>query len=113
MRIFGIDPGSVRTGYGCVETDGTRHRLVACGVVSGPSRASFPDRLRTIHDGLLDKLRAAIKGAEKIGAGERCLYAWYPDGIGESKLTVKLIERHLGAAVTGRNWNTILKLAEM
>ncbi|HVT48159.1 MAG TPA: crossover junction endodeoxyribonuclease RuvC [Vicinamibacterales bacterium] len=59
MRIFGIDPGSVRTGYGCVETDGTRHRLVACGVVSGPSRASFPDRLRTIHDGLLDKLRAA------------------------------------------------------
>ena len=28
MRIFGIDPGSERTGYGCVETDGRRHRLV-------------------------------------------------------------------------------------
>ena len=26
MRIFGIDPGSERTGYGCVETDGSRHR---------------------------------------------------------------------------------------
>jgi crossover junction endodeoxyribonuclease RuvC len=30
VRIFGIDPGSARTGYGCVETDGTRHRLIAC-----------------------------------------------------------------------------------
>ena len=28
VRIFGIDPGSDRTGYGCVETDGRRHRLV-------------------------------------------------------------------------------------
>jgi len=58
-------------------------------------------------------LRAAIKGAEKVEAGQRCVYAWYPDGIGESKLTAKLIERHLGVAVTGRNWNTVLKLAEM
>ena len=29
VRVFGIDPGSERTGYGCVETDGSRHRLVA------------------------------------------------------------------------------------
>ena len=28
VRIFGIDPGSLRTGYGCVETDGRRHHLV-------------------------------------------------------------------------------------
>ena len=28
VRVFGIDPGSERTGYGCVETDGRRHRLV-------------------------------------------------------------------------------------
>ena len=31
MRIFGIDPGSVRTGYGCVERDGRGLRLVTCG----------------------------------------------------------------------------------
>ena len=36
MRIFGIDPGSVRTGYGCVDTDGTRHRLVICGALAPP-----------------------------------------------------------------------------
>ena len=31
MKIFGIDPGSDRTGYGCVETDGSRHRVVVSG----------------------------------------------------------------------------------
>ena len=28
MRVFGIDPGSERTGYGCVDTDGRVTRLV-------------------------------------------------------------------------------------
>ena len=49
MRIFGIDPGSERTGYGCVETDGRRHQLVACGAITAPPAASFPERLGCIH----------------------------------------------------------------
>jgi crossover junction endodeoxyribonuclease RuvC len=49
LRIFGIDPGSVRTGYGCVDSDGTRHRLVACGAIASSSRLPFPDRLLKIH----------------------------------------------------------------
>ena len=49
MRVFGIDPGSERTGYGCVETDGSRHRLVTCGAISSPAIASFPDKLHRIH----------------------------------------------------------------
>lgn len=49
MRIFGVDPGSARTGYGCIETDGTRHRVVACGALSVPLRAAFADKLRSIH----------------------------------------------------------------
>ncbi len=52
MRIFGIDPGSERTGYGCVESVGSRHRLVACGSLSPPARCAFPDRLHHIHAGL-------------------------------------------------------------
>jgi crossover junction endodeoxyribonuclease RuvC len=59
VKIFGIDPGSVRTGYGCVETDGTRHRLIACGALSAPRGAAFPDKLRAIHDGLERLLRTA------------------------------------------------------
>lgn len=52
MRIFGIDPGSERTGYGCLETDGRRHRLIACGSLSAPATATFPERLLEIHAGL-------------------------------------------------------------
>jgi crossover junction endodeoxyribonuclease RuvC len=49
VRIFGIDPGSERTGYGCVETDGSRHHLVACGVITARGLDAFPERLARIH----------------------------------------------------------------
>jgi crossover junction endodeoxyribonuclease RuvC len=52
VKIFGIDPGSDRTGYGCVERSGSRHRLVICGSLSGPAHASFPDKLKAIYVGL-------------------------------------------------------------
>jgi len=52
VRIFGIDPGSRRTGYGCVERIGSRDTLVICGSLSGPPRATFPDKLNAIHEGL-------------------------------------------------------------
>jgi crossover junction endodeoxyribonuclease RuvC len=49
VRIFGIDPGSTRTGYGCVESDGTRHRLLCCGAIAPPAGSAFSDRLHFIH----------------------------------------------------------------
>lgn len=49
MRIFGIDPGSVRTGYGCIETSGARSVLVCSGAIVPPSRSAFPERLQTLH----------------------------------------------------------------
>ena len=52
MKIFGIDPGSERTGYGCVELLGSRHHLVTCGALSAPSGATFPEKLKFIHAGL-------------------------------------------------------------
>ncbi|HZP76793.1 MAG TPA: DUF1697 domain-containing protein [Pseudolabrys sp.] len=58
-------------------------------------------------------LRAAIKGRETVAAAGRELYIVYPDGIGRSKLTVALIEKTLARRGTGRNWNTLLKLATL
>ena len=52
MRIFGIDPGSLRTGYGCVDTDGTRHRLVASGVLTIQGASTLSKKLHAIHSGL-------------------------------------------------------------
>jgi uncharacterized protein (DUF1697 family) len=56
-------------------------------------------------------LRKAIVGRESIAADERQLYIVYPDGIGRSKLTTSLIEKRLATRGTGRNWNTLVKLA--
>jgi crossover junction endodeoxyribonuclease RuvC len=52
VKVFGIDPGSERTGYGCVESDGSRHRLVACGAIVTSPRLGFPAQLLRIHQGL-------------------------------------------------------------
>ncbi len=49
MKVFGIDPGSERTGYGCVETDGRRHLLVTCGAITSPASTPFPQRLSRIY----------------------------------------------------------------
>jgi uncharacterized protein (DUF1697 family) len=58
-------------------------------------------------------LRAAIVGRERIEGVGRQLYVVYPDGAGRSRLTLPLIEKHLGTRGTARNWNTVLKVAEL
>lgn len=61
----------------------------------------------------VEALRARITGPEEIAGGPGCLYARYPDDIGHSKLTSAVIERSLKLCGTGRNWNTVAKLAAM
>jgi uncharacterized protein (DUF1697 family) len=58
-------------------------------------------------------LRGKVRGREEVFAGVGCLYASYPDGIGESKLTAAVIERALGCRGTARNWNTIAKMTAL
>jgi crossover junction endodeoxyribonuclease RuvC len=67
MIILGVDPGSLRTGYGAIETDGRRHRLVEKGALAPSPRASLPERLRFIHDGiggLISRLRPDVLAVE-------------------------------------------------
>jgi crossover junction endodeoxyribonuclease RuvC len=69
MKIFGIDPGSERTGYGCLDTDGRRHRLVCCGSLAPPARSTFAERLLVIHAGLaslLAELRPDCVAVENV-----------------------------------------------
>jgi uncharacterized protein (DUF1697 family) len=61
----------------------------------------------------VEALRGAIKGRETVQAQGRAAYVTYPDGIGRSALTLKLVEAKLGTKVTGRNWNTVLKLESL
>jgi uncharacterized protein (DUF1697 family) len=58
-------------------------------------------------------LQAAITGREVVRAKGRQAYFVYPDGIGRSKLTIKMIEKAFATTGTARNWNTVLKLGEL
>jgi uncharacterized protein (DUF1697 family) len=69
--------------------------------------------LRTAPDAAaVAALQAAIGGPEIVRAHGRHAYIIYPDGIGRSRLTGPMVEAKLGLA-TGRNWNTVLKLAAL
>jgi crossover junction endodeoxyribonuclease RuvC len=58
VTVFGIDPGSERTGFGCVTSDGRRHHLVRCGAITAKASAAFPDRLGAIYRALIAELDA-------------------------------------------------------
>jgi len=55
--VFGIDPGSERTGYGCVTSDGRRHHLVQCGAIDAGSAPTLAERLQIIFRGLTERLQ--------------------------------------------------------
>jgi uncharacterized protein (DUF1697 family) len=52
-------------------------------------------------------------GPERIAAGSGHLMVYFPEGIGRSKLTTARLEKVVGGPVTGRNWNTIIKLRDI
>jgi crossover junction endodeoxyribonuclease RuvC len=54
VRVFGIDPGSARTGYGCIDSNGSRHRIVTCGAIATAGARTFPDKLKDIHGRLTE-----------------------------------------------------------
>jgi uncharacterized protein (DUF1697 family) len=64
-------------------------------------------------NGAVKALQAAIVGREVVRSTGKQAYIVYPDGQGRSKLTNAVIEKHLGTRGTARNWNTVLRLAEL
>ena len=57
MRVLGIDPSSVATGWGILEGDSRRAEVIDFGVIRPPSRRPLPERLAIIHDGLEEIVR--------------------------------------------------------
>jgi crossover junction endodeoxyribonuclease RuvC len=56
IRLLGIDPGLRFTGWGIVESDGSRLRHVADGVISTDSTENVPLRLKALDDALAELL---------------------------------------------------------
>lgn len=65
-----------------------------------------------IKAGAVEACRALAEGGEAVEAVDGVLYFWFPNGQGESGVFKKATPRMLGMG-TGRNWNTVMKLAEM
>lgn len=69
-----------------------------------------------VRPGALEACRALCQDGEAVEArtqsGGDVLYFWFPHGQGASAVFKKATPRLLGMG-TGRNWNTVLKLAEM
>lgn len=58
MRILGIDPGSLVTGYGVVERRGAGIHHVAHGTLRPPRAAALASRLAAIHAGVANVIEA-------------------------------------------------------
>ncbi|MCP4251950.1 MAG: crossover junction endodeoxyribonuclease RuvC [Candidatus Scalindua sp.] len=52
MRVLGIDPGTMVTGFGVVDDIRGKLSSVAYGTIEGKRKDSFPDRLKMMFDGL-------------------------------------------------------------
>ena len=52
MIILGIDPGLATIGWGVIDSDGNRHRMLQYGVLTTGAKSALPVRLRSIFEGI-------------------------------------------------------------
>ena len=75
MRVLGIDPGSLITGFGVVEESSGALRALAWGTVRTSSSQPLQVRLKRIYDGLSEALRTWQPEAVAV---ERVFFAENP-----------------------------------
>ncbi|MFH0945168.1 MAG: crossover junction endodeoxyribonuclease RuvC [Planctomycetota bacterium] len=125
MRIFGIDPGTRRLGYGLIEDGGRTLRLLASGSIHARERLSLPERLfqigqeleRILADSRADAVvvEKAFYGrnvASLIAMGEGRGVALYA----AARLRLEIFEyapTEVKKAVTGRGSGRKEQVAEM
>ena len=54
MRILGVDPGTVTTGYGVIEGEGDEITLIDYGALVSPARSPIGERLSYLYSRLLE-----------------------------------------------------------
>jgi len=65
--VLGVDPGTAATGYGVVERpESGLHRLIECGVIRPPARATLARRLAVIHQEISALIARHAPGAVAV-----------------------------------------------
>jgi crossover junction endodeoxyribonuclease RuvC len=75
MRVLGIDPGSLITGFGVVEEEANSLRALAWGAIRTTARQSLGERLQRIYAGLSDTVQSWQPDAVSV---ERVFFADNP-----------------------------------
>lgn len=57
MRILGVDPGLITTGYGMIEVNGDSPRLIEGGVIRIPTKLPLEQRLSTVFFGIQELIK--------------------------------------------------------
>lgn len=57
MRVLGIDPGTVTTGYGVIESNNDRLTVIDYGALNSPPRSPIGERLFFIYRGILEVIK--------------------------------------------------------
>ena len=60
MRILGIDPGLATMGWGVIETNGYRERLVQYGALITYPKDTYPTRLASLYSGVKGLIDIAL-----------------------------------------------------
>jgi len=57
VKIIGIDPGTGRLGFGVIEVDSNKVRLIDAGIITTPAHTEHAERLEDIFDSLCEIIR--------------------------------------------------------
>jgi uncharacterized protein (DUF1697 family) len=101
-----------------IRTASELRKIIEANPLAGPARKDPSHLVVVFLSGAPEKEAAGAlvreySGPEEIRFADRELYIHYGEGIGRSKLTASVLERHLGVSCTARNWNTVGKLLEV
>lgn len=99
-RVLGIDPGSIRTGWGVVERNGHAARGIAAGVIRVPEKAPLSERLEAVHRGITEVLAVHRPDAVAI---EDIFFARYAQAalmLGHARGVALLAAAQAGLSVT-------------
>jgi crossover junction endodeoxyribonuclease RuvC len=69
MRILGIDPGTAINGFGVIDVNKGKYKMIDAGVIRTPAKTPPPERLETIFNNikeLIDEFKPQIMSIEKL-----------------------------------------------
>jgi len=99
MRIIGVDPGLAVTGYGVVESEYSRSRLVDYGCIRTSAEETAAERLARIYRELGAVLRQAQAEAMAVEKLFFCKNTSSAMQVGEARGIVMLAGHHAGLRV--------------